>query len=121
MSKTGDLLSVLKLSLETLDNVRGNINPERGYADELESEILVTIGLLLAALESQQTASVGGEREAFEAFDYANRCFRLRREGERYVYATTERELLAFRAGAEWQARAALSPAGGGVVPDAAG
>lgn len=57
MSKTGDLLSVLKLALETLDNVRGDINPERGYADELELEVLSTMELLLATLESQQAAS----------------------------------------------------------------
>ena len=33
------LRAMIKVALEVLDNVRGNINPERGYADELEVDI----------------------------------------------------------------------------------
>lgn len=47
--------------------------------------------------------SLSEEFAAFEAFDYGDRCFRLRREGQRYIYATTEKELVAFRAGAAWE------------------
>ena len=31
--------TMIQVALEVLDNVRGNINPERGYADELEVDI----------------------------------------------------------------------------------
>lgn len=38
-----ELLAVLGEALEALDSARGNINPERGYADELEAEISAAI------------------------------------------------------------------------------
>jgi hypothetical protein len=34
-----DLLVALKAALSALDGARGNINPERGFADEVEGEI----------------------------------------------------------------------------------
>ena len=34
-----ELRATQHLALEVLENVRGNINPERGYADELEVDV----------------------------------------------------------------------------------
>ena len=74
--------------------------PAGGYANDnarLRAE--------LAAIKAQEPVwSASAEIAAFESFDYADRCFRLRREGQRYVYATTEKELELFRAGAKWGA-----------------
>jgi hypothetical protein len=75
-------------------------DPAGGYANDnarLRTE--------LDAIKAQEPVwSASAEIAAFESFDYADRCFRLRREGQRYVYATTEKELELFRAGAKWGA-----------------
>lgn len=49
------LLAALEEARDTLDNVQGDINPERGYADELEDEVSVAYGTASAA-----TAAVKG-------------------------------------------------------------
>ena len=76
----------------------------------------------LAAIKAQEPVwSASAEIAAFESFDYADRCFRLRREGQRYVYATTEKELELFRAGAKWGASLQPVPeakARGVVMPE---
>jgi hypothetical protein len=33
------MIDPLQVALEVLENVRGNINPERGYVDELEADV----------------------------------------------------------------------------------
>ena len=38
------LLKALEIALNTLDDVQDNINPERGYADELEADVMVATG-----------------------------------------------------------------------------
>lgn len=77
----------------------------------------------LAAIKAQEPVwSVSAEIAAFESFDYADRCFRLRREGQRYVYAATEKELELFRAGAKWGASlrpvSEAKPQGEGFKPE---
>lgn len=49
------LQSVLLQAREVLDNVRGNINPERGYADELEADVVKAIAAIDAALGVEGT------------------------------------------------------------------
>lgn len=36
---SAEMLGALNVALSVLDDVRGNINPERGFADELEADI----------------------------------------------------------------------------------
>ena len=42
--------ALLEKAMDTLGNVAGNINPERGYADELEAEIKATFQAVRAEL-----------------------------------------------------------------------
>lgn len=96
---------------DVIDQRNGECGRLHARIAELEAELALSNECLdmtnenYAALKAQQPSGVvlPDERAAFEAFDRSDRCFRLRREGERYVYATTERELVAFRAGAAWQ------------------
>ena len=44
------LLKALEAARSTLDDVQGNINPERGYADELETDVSRALGIALAAI-----------------------------------------------------------------------
>lgn len=44
------LLAALEIARDTLDNVQGDINPERGYADELEDDVSVALGTARAAI-----------------------------------------------------------------------
>lgn len=43
----------LKVALEALEGAEGNINPERGYAKELEDEIAAAIKLVKSALNNK--------------------------------------------------------------------
>jgi hypothetical protein len=45
-----ELLAALEAALEVLDNVQGDINPERGYADELEADVSLAVGTARAAI-----------------------------------------------------------------------
>ena len=45
-----ELLAALEAALEVLDNVQGNINPERGYADELEGDVSAAVAMARAAI-----------------------------------------------------------------------
>ena len=44
------LRAALMQALDVLENVQDNINPERGYADELEADILGAIEQIRATL-----------------------------------------------------------------------
>lgn len=48
------LRNALKIALEALEGAEDNINPERGYAEELEDEITAAIELVKAALNDEQ-------------------------------------------------------------------
>jgi len=39
----------IRLAIETLENVRGNINPERGFCDELEADVQKALDALTSA------------------------------------------------------------------------
>lgn len=99
MSKT------LTFTEASLAMALGNVKALHEMSVELISECV------FAALESQQAASVGGEREAFEAA-YAGRCNFERNPHHPDIYA---HEPCRARWDS-WMARAALSPAGGGVA-----
>lgn len=45
-----DLLGALKAALSALDGARHNINPERGFADEVEGEIAAAMAFCESAL-----------------------------------------------------------------------
>lgn len=42
------LSDAVKLALDTLEDAKGNINPERGYCDELEADIQRAIDALIS-------------------------------------------------------------------------
>lgn len=44
------LLAALELARDALDNVQGDINPERGYADELEVDVSSALDQARAAI-----------------------------------------------------------------------
>lgn len=44
------LLAALESALSALDGAQGNINPERGFADEVEQEVTVAISKAKAAI-----------------------------------------------------------------------
>ena len=46
-----------QLALEVLENVRGNINPERGYADELEADVERAIAAIAQPAPSVPTVA----------------------------------------------------------------
>lgn len=48
VSMTEQQLIAIKQAIETLDNVRGDINPERSYCYELEDQVYFTKQLLLS-------------------------------------------------------------------------
>jgi hypothetical protein len=50
LQKNMALTTALHLAVATLDSVRGDINPERGYAEELEAEVQQTLNSLRAVL-----------------------------------------------------------------------
>lgn len=50
------LLAALEIAQDTLDNVQGDINPERGYADELEAEVSLALGTARAAIAEAKAA-----------------------------------------------------------------
>ncbi len=43
---------LLKQALDALESASGNINPERGYADEVEADITAAIAAMQAALDA---------------------------------------------------------------------
>lgn len=43
-------IAALRLAADTLDDIRGNINPERGFADELENDVVKARDALLARI-----------------------------------------------------------------------
>ncbi len=52
---THSLVEVLETAASTLDDLQGEINPERGYADELEAEVTSTLESVRAALSAYFT------------------------------------------------------------------
>lgn len=44
------LLAALKIALEALEGAQGNINPERGFADEVEAEVSGAMDAARAAI-----------------------------------------------------------------------
>lgn len=45
-----DVVAALKAALSAMDDARGNINPERGFADELEQDISDAADAVRAAI-----------------------------------------------------------------------
>jgi hypothetical protein len=45
-----ELLAALETALAALEGAEGDINPERGYADELEEEVSTAVGTVRAAI-----------------------------------------------------------------------
>lgn len=45
-----DALEALRIALKALESARGNINPERSYADEVETEVEAAIEACQRAL-----------------------------------------------------------------------
>lgn len=52
------LLAALEVALSTLDDVQDNINPERGYADELESDVSSAIDIARSAIAAVKGGAV---------------------------------------------------------------
>ena len=50
---TEQQLKAIKQAIETLDNVRGDINPERSYCYELEDQVYFTKQLLLSVFSEE--------------------------------------------------------------------
>lgn len=51
------LLAALEIARETLDDVQGDINPERGYADELEADVSLALGTATAAIAAAKAGA----------------------------------------------------------------
>lgn len=49
-----DLIDTIKVALEALEGAQGNINPERGFADEVEAEVSAAIDKCRAAIASTE-------------------------------------------------------------------
>lgn len=45
-----EALEVIRVALAALESAQGNINPERGFADEVEDEITAAIAVCRQAL-----------------------------------------------------------------------
>lgn len=54
------MLVALETAREALDNARGNINQERGFADELEKELASALDAVTAA--AQRLAQCGDDQ-----------------------------------------------------------
>jgi hypothetical protein len=52
VSDTQKLAAALRQAAEALDSVKGNVNPERGFCDELEAEVSAALDAARAALGS---------------------------------------------------------------------
>lgn len=49
-----EMLVALKVALSVLDDAKGNINPERGFADKLEREISDAAAVVRAAISKAE-------------------------------------------------------------------
>jgi hypothetical protein len=57
-AERAELLAALEIARDALENVKGDINPERGYADELEADVAVAFDAASAAIAA---AKVGAQ------------------------------------------------------------
>lgn len=64
-----NIIETMKQALETLEDAQGNINPERGYCDEIERDLKTAADNLRAAIyaaEKQEPAGVSEEWLPYE-------------------------------------------------------